>query len=135
MKKIKFRNRSMTDLIIVADIDLQNKDGDELYSDARRRGDFDVDYHYVIHRDGHVEQGREQMAVGGLYVDPQETSIIVFVDVSNGGEETDVQKKAVNDLLGGFKIDFRDADVARVKGEYIPVNYAEYACTSAFTVR
>jgi hypothetical protein len=125
----------MTDLIIVADIDLQNKDGDELYSDARRRGDFDVDYHYVIHRDGHVEQGREQMAVGGLYVDPQETSIIVFVDVSNGGEETDVQKKAVNDLLGGFKIDFRDADVARVKGEYIPVNYAEYACTSAFTVR
>lgn len=135
MKKIKFRNRSMTDLIIVADIDLQNKDGDELYSDARRRGDFDVDYHYVIHRDGHVEQGREQMAVGGLYVDPQETSIIVFVDVPNGGEETDVQKKAVNDLLGAFKTDFRDADVARVKGEYIPVNYAEYACTSAFTVR
>lgn len=135
MKKIKFRNRSMTDLIIVADIDLQNKDGDELYSDARRRGDFDVDYHYVIHRDGHVEQGREQMAVGGLYVDPQETSIIVFVDVPTGGEETDVQKKAVNDLLGCFKTDFRDADVARVKGEYIPVNYAEYACTSAFTVR
>lgn len=135
MKKIKFRNRSMTDLIIVADIDLQNKEGDELYSDARRRGDFDVDYHYVIHRDGHIEQGREQMAVGGLYVDPQETSIIVFVDVPTGGEETDVQKKAVNDLLGCFKTDFRDADVARVKGEYIPVNYAEYACTSAFTVR
>lgn len=135
MKKIKFRNRSMTDLVIIADIDLQNKDGDELYSDARRRGDFDVDYHYVIHRDGHVEQGREQMAVGGLYVDPQETSIIVFVDVPTGGEETDVQKKAVNDLLGCFKTDFRDADVARVKGEYIPVNYAEYACTSAFTVR
>lgn len=135
MKKIKFRNRSMTDLIIVADIDLQNKGGDELYSDARRRGDFDVDYHYVIHRDGHVEQGREQMAVGGLYVDPQETSIIVFVDVPNGGEETDVQKKAVNDLLGCFKTDFRDADVARVKGEYIPVNYAEYASTSAFTLR
>lgn len=135
MKKIKFRNRSMTDLIIVADIDLQNKDGDALYRDARRRGDFDVDYHYVIHRDGHVEQGREQMAVGGLYVDPQETSIIVFVDVPTGGEETDVQKKAVNDLLGCFKTDFRDADVARVKGEYIPVNYAEYACTSAFTVR
>lgn len=135
MKKIKFRNRSMTDLIIVADIDLQNKEGDELYSDARRRGDFDVDYHYVIHRDGHVEQGREQMAVGGLYVDPQETSIIVFVDVPTGGEETDVQKKAVNDLLGCFKTDFRDADVARVKGEYIPVNYAEYASTSAFTLR
>ena len=135
MKKIKFRNRSMTDLVIIADIDLQNKDGDELYSDARRRGDFDVDYHYVIHRDGHVEQGREQMAVGGLYVDPQETSIIVFVDVPNGGAETDVQKKAVNDLLGCFKTDFRDVDVARVKGEYIPVNYAEYACTSAFTVR
>lgn len=135
MKKIKFRNRSMTDLIIVADIDLQNKDGDALYSDARCRGDFDVDYHYVIHRDGHVEQGREQMAVGGLYVDPQETSIIVFVDVPTGGEETDVQKKAVNDLLGCFKTDFRDADVARVKGEYIPVNYAEYASTSAFTLR
>lgn len=135
MKKIKFRNRSMTDLIIVADIDLQNKDGDALYRDARRRGDFDVDYHYVIHRDGHVEQGREQMAVGGLYVDPQETSIIVFVDVPTGGEETDVQKKAVNDLLGCFKTDFRDADVARVKGEYIPVNYAEYASTSAFTLR
>lgn len=135
MKKIKFRNRSMTDLIIVADIDLQNKDGDELYSDSRRRGDFDVDYHYVIHRDGHIEQGREQMAVGGLYVDPQETSIIVFVDVPTGGEETDVQKKAVNDLLGCFKTDFRDADVARVKGEYIPVNYAEYASTSAFTLR
>lgn len=135
MKKIKFRNRSMTDLIIVADIDLQNKEGDELYSDARRRGDFDVDYHYVIHRDGHIEQGREQMAVGGLYVDPQETSIIVFVDVPTGGEETDVQKKAVNDLLGCFKTDFRDADVARVKGEYIPVNYAEYASTSAFTLR
>ena len=48
MKKIKFRNRSMTDLIIVADIDLQNKEGDELYSDARRRGDFDVDYHFGI---------------------------------------------------------------------------------------
>lgn len=135
MKKIKFRNRSMTDLIIVADIDIQNKDGDELYSDARRRGDFDVDYHYVIHRDGHVEQGREQMAVGGLYVDPQETSIIVFVDVPTGGEETDVQKKAVNDLLGCLKTDFCDADVARVKGEYIPVNYAEYASTSAFTLR
>lgn len=135
MKKIKFRNRSMTDLIIVADIDLQNKDGDELYSDARRRGDFDVDYHYVIHRAGHVEQGREQMAVGGLYVDPQETSIIVFVDVPTGGEETDVQKKAVNDLLGCLKTDFCDADVARVKGEYIPVNYAEYASTSAFTLR
>lgn len=135
MKKIKFRNRSMTDLVIVADIDLQNKDGDELYSDARRRGDFDVDYHYVIHRDGHVEQGREQMAVGGLYVDPQETSIIVFVDVPTGGEETDVQKKAVNDLLGRLKTDFCDADVARVKGEYIPVNYAEYASTSAFTLR
>ena len=135
MKKIKFRNRSMTDLIIVADIDLQNKDGDALYSDARRRGDFDVDYHYVIHRDGHVEQGREKLAVGGLYVDPQETSIIVFVDVPNCGEETDVQKKAVNDLLGCFKTDFRDADVARVKGEYIPVNYAEYASTSAFTLR
>lgn len=135
MKKIKFRNRSMTDLVIVVDIDLQNKDGDELYSDARRRGDFDVDYHYVIHRDGHVEQGREQMAVGGLYVDPQETSIIVFVDVPTGGEETDVQKKSVNDLLGCFQTDFRDADVARVKGEYIPVNYAEYASTSAFTLR
>lgn len=135
INKIKFRERGRTDLIIVADIDLENKSADRLFRDARRRGEFDVDFHYVIHRDGHTEVGRDPKAVGGLHVDPYEVSVIIFVDTPKEEKETDAAKTALEHVLEQLKADFKEAEVVRIKGEYIPVNYAEYACTSAFTVR
>lgn len=135
INRIKFRERERTDFIIVADIDLENKRADRLFKDARRRGEFDVDFHYVIHRDGHTEVGRDPKTVGGLQVDPYEVSVIIFVDTTKEGKESDAAQAALRHVLDKLKVDFKGAEVVRIKGEYIPVNYAEYACTSAFTVR
>jgi hypothetical protein len=111
---MKFRIRKSTDILYIHLIDTQGKTTMELQREVRRKGQLALGYHYVVQREGLVEQGREPYAVAGYDLANQEslenpeTSIHILVDAKKGTRKplTDVQKVALGDLkesiLGEF---------------------------------
>lgn len=93
--------------------DLQNKTGDCLLRESRRKGDFDVDYHFLVHRDGSIEEGRSINAVGSFEINEEEDAVIVFVDLMQG-QETDYQKAALVDFIADLQQQYKDALIYKV---------------------
>lgn len=98
MRRIKFLNRTETNYILIIEKDLKDKDFMSLFRDARKEGEFDVDFHFLVHRDGLIEEGRSVDVVGGLNVKEEEDAVIVFVDVPSYGEN-DVQSASLSTLV------------------------------------
>ena len=81
--------------------------------EARRKGDFDVDYHFLVHRDGSIEEGRHADAVGSFEINEEEDAVIVLVDLMQG-QETDYQKDALEKLIANLQQDYPIAMVFKV---------------------
>lgn len=81
--------------------------------EARRKGDFDVDYHFLVHRDGSIEEGRQADAVGSFEINEEEDAVIVLVDLMQG-QETDYQKDALEKLIANLQQDYPIAMVFKV---------------------
>ena len=71
-------DRASTNYILIIDIDLKDKSFKTLFREARQKGDFDVDFHFLIHRDGNVEVGRDIDAIGSFNI--REDAVIIYVD-------------------------------------------------------
>ena len=97
MRRIKFVNRKATNFVLVIERDFEEKDFMQLFRESRQRGDFDVDFHYLVHRDGSIEEGREEDVVGSFEIS-DEDAVIIFVDVLHG-KETDMQKETLANLV------------------------------------
>lgn len=76
-----------------------DKSFEDMFCEARRGGEFDVEFHYLIHRDGKIDKGREEDTIGGRRLPSNEVSIFIIVDVDKAHERTDAQKVAVVRLL------------------------------------
>ncbi|WGL32416.1 endolysin [Escherichia phage PGX1] len=67
MARVQFKQRESTDAIFVhcsATKPNMNWGVREIRQSHKERGFLDVGYHYIIKRDGTVEEGRDEMAVG-----------------------------------------------------------------------
>lgn len=108
--RVKFLDRASTNYILIIDIDLKDKSFKTLFREARQKGDFDVDFHFLVHRDGNVEVGRDIDAIGSFNI--REDAIIIFVDTLHG-KETDWQVDAVTELVDTLKKKYKGAEVQK----------------------
>lgn len=83
----------------------------------KARGFNDVGYHYVIRRDGEIEQGRK-LATIGAHAKGYNTTSIAICYVGGKGDDnkpednrTIKQKEAMQDLVTVLKKQFPDAEV------------------------
>lgn len=94
--KSNTRKRSKTDYLVVhcsatsEESDIGAADIDKWH---RAQGWYCIGYHYVIRRDGTVEQGRDKEVVGAHVVDVNASSVGICLV---GGVDADNHKKAEN---------------------------------------
>lgn len=103
-------DRASTNYILIIDIDLKDKRFKTLFREARQKGDFDVDFHFLVHRDGNVEVGRDIDAIGSFNI--REDAVIIYVDTLHG-KETDWQVDAVIELVDTLKKKYKGAEVQK----------------------
>jgi len=83
----------------------------------KARGFNDVGYHYIIRRDGTIEQGRELKTIGAHAKGYNSTSIAICYVGGKGDNNqpednrTTKQKEAMQDLVTALKKEFPDAEV------------------------
>lgn len=100
-------------MILVVEKNLENKTGDCLFREARRKGDFDVDYHFLVHRDGTIEEGRNVDAIGSFEINEEEDAVIIFVDLMQG-KETDYQKDVLAELAADLQKKYPGAVIYKI---------------------
>lgn len=94
---MKFKLRPSTDFLYVQLRDTGGLSVPELQREARKAGKFDCGYHYVVQKNGVVEQGREPYVVAGYDFENCDNSVYVLVDVAD--KLTDSQKVSLRDLM------------------------------------
>ena len=99
MPKVQFKKRKKTLFFSVINRNENDKSFEDMFCEARREGEFDVEFHYLIHRDGKIDKGRDEDTIGGRRLPSNEVSIFIVVDVDKAHERTDAQKVAVVRLL------------------------------------
>lgn len=99
---LKFKERKSTDKIIVVQQNIANTSVKDLRAEAKRMGDFDIGYHFVVYTDGYVGHGREVTAPAGHRFPECDTSVYVLVDTGNdwkpGTDLFESQKKALKKI-------------------------------------
>lgn len=112
---MKFKLREGTKTLRIFKEDTEGLTVQELFRGARRLGNFDVDFHYLIQRDGNVEEGRESSVVAGYYYDATRESIVILVDACDTNKMTDSQKVSLRDLKGSIKATYPDIKISHVE--------------------
>lgn len=94
IKMLKFKQRQKTDYFYVTCRDYTGKSMIEIKKDFLCKGDFDVDFHYLVRRSGFVETGRDTGAYAGHMCpyNPEATVMIVCDGVDADGLTEDQQK-------------------------------------------
>ena len=94
---LKFKQRTCTDWFYIIKKPINGADKEALVNAARRLGEFDSGYHFIIQNDGTVEADRDVNAVAQWDFKDNTTSIYILCDTS--GNLTDSQRIAVSDLF------------------------------------
>lgn len=94
---LAFRKRTFTEWLAIVKKPLKGATKETLLSEARRLGEFDTGYHFIIHNDGSIEADRDIEAVAQWDFKDNATSIYVLCDTD--GSLTDSQRIAVSDLF------------------------------------
>ena len=82
---MEFRKRLYTDHIYVVKTDLNGATRDQLYKAARRAGELDTVYHYILHNDGTVEIDRQPNTCVAQYnFENANTSVYILADCKKG---------------------------------------------------
>lgn len=120
MPKVQFKPRQSTDAIFVhcsATKASQDVGVREIRQWHKEQGWLDVGYHYIIRRDGTIEAGRDEGAVGSHARGYNSTSIGVClvggIDAKGKPEAnfTDAQMESLRTLLGELKARYPDAAI------------------------
>lgn len=111
--KIKFKEREQTEFISVHEVDMNGKTNDELVKEARKRGEFDVPYHYLVHDTGTIESGRDENAIGGRMFPSYDSAVFILCDLNGHDEMTDAQSSALDVLIAQLRRRF-----ASIKGVF-----------------
>lgn len=106
---MKFRIREATEFLYVHVQDIGGLSVLELQREARRAGLLGFGYHYVIQKDGTVEQGRKPYEVAGH--DFENPNVSVYVLVDSLGNLTDAQKAALRDLKSSLQGEYPRIEV------------------------
>nr|DAR49133.1 MAG TPA: lysozyme [Bacteriophage sp.] len=94
---LQFKKRTCTDWLYIIKKPLNGATKENLVSAARRLGEFDTGYHYIIQSDGTIETDRDNEAVAQWDFPDNTTSIYILCDTT--GSLTDAQRIAVSDLF------------------------------------
>lgn len=81
---MEFKQRLTTTAIRVVKHPLKGVGKETLYKEARRRGEFDTGYHFILHHDGNLEVDRLETAVAQWDFEGYKTSLYVLADCPNG---------------------------------------------------
>lgn len=93
---LQFKKRTCTDWLYIIKKPLGGASKDALVNAARRLGEFDTGYHYIIQNDGTIEKDRDEQAVAQWDFTDNTTSIYVLCDTT--GNLTDAQRITIADL-------------------------------------
>lgn len=120
MAKVQFKQRTETTLLIVhcaATPPSMNIGLREIRQWHKEKGWLDVGYHFIIKRDGTIEDGRDVGAIGAHCEGKNYTSVGVClvggVDASNKPQAnfTPQQMQSLKDVLAGLKQEYPEATV------------------------
>lgn len=101
--KIKFKEREQTEFISVHEVDLNGKTHADLVKEARKRGEFDVSYHYLVHDTGTIESGRDEKAIGGRMFPSYDSAVFILCDINGHDKMTDAQSSALDVLIAQLR--------------------------------
>lgn len=100
---LKFKNRARTDYMFISYEELHGEGVDELRKKAKKAGDFDVGFHYLIKEDGWIEHGRDDKAWAGHTCPCDCTSTLwILVDGKEDEGLTDNQQSSLEYLHSLF---------------------------------
>ena len=105
---MNFKKRLTTTSIRVIKQPLNGLDKEALYKKARRQGEFDTGYHFIIHNDGTLEADRPIEAVAQWNFEEYESSLYVLADTT--GKLSDAQRL----VLRGVAENYPDAEILEV---------------------
>lgn len=105
---MEFKKRLTTTAIRLVKQNLNGLDKEALYKKARRQGEFDTGYHFIIHNDGTLENDRHIEAVAQWSFEDYESSLYVLVDTT--GKLSDAQRL----VLRGIAEKYPDAEILEV---------------------
>lgn len=97
---MEFKQRLTTTAIRLVKQNLNGLDKEALYKKARRQGEFDTGYHFIIHNDGTLEVDRPVDAVAQWDFEGYETSLYVLVDTI--GKLSDAQRLVLRSITDQY---------------------------------
>lgn len=118
---MNIRPRHSTDHIVIVDSgtpgvkDIGRKEIDRQH---RHAGYFGIGYHFVIRRDGEVEQGRDITLPGTHLGEYNETSVSICI--IGEGKVNKQQRKSLEHLLKFLKDEYEDAEIVERLGPSEP---------------
>lgn len=110
---MEFKKRLSTDHVYVVKKFLNDATKDQLYKAARRAGELDTGYHYILHNDGSVEEDRQPNTCVAQYdFENANTSLYILADCKKG-KLSDAQRL----ILASITKDFPTAEVHEVTND------------------
>lgn len=94
----------------------------QLHREAVRDGEFTVDFHFLINKQGMVSTGRKHWEVADYVYNDYEKSIVIVADSPNKLKLTDGQNNAIEEVVHDLKVLYPDVKVIKVKNEIDIVN-------------
>lgn len=110
---LKFKKRTCTNWLYIIKKPLNGASKDELVNAARRLGEFDTGYHYIIQNDDTLEKDRDEQAVAQWDFTENTTSIYVLCDTTE--KLTDAQRITVADLFRSLSKTYPHIQTVEVK--------------------
>lgn len=107
---MRFKQRTTTSFIHVDMRDLKGANAEKLFKQARRNGELDTGYHYILSNTGIFEKDREENAVAQHNFPDSDTSLYVLADTDKLNRLNDAQNAAMRYLYGKYpsaKIELR----------------------------
>jgi hypothetical protein len=97
-----FTQRNTTKFFHVVKKDNGGRTLKQLYKEARRLGELDTGYHFIVDRYGNIDADRPVEAVAGWELPDSDTSIYVLVDCKDK-KLNDSQRVAILSLRESYK--------------------------------
>lgn len=108
---MNYKPRRTTEFIVIEQTgDTKNIGRKEIDRQHRAKGSFGIGYHFVIRKDGEVEQGRELEQPGAMVEGYTDNAILICV-VGQDGIFSRKQKAALKDLLNFIQAIYPDVSV------------------------
>ena len=101
-KYVKYLKREQTDCLIIDKRDVEDKPLQEVFCEMKRNARFDTGYHFIIHRNGSVEEDHAADEVAGIQFKKKATGIALLIPTVRG-KMTAAQTKAFKAIVAKLK--------------------------------